>query len=50
MEHKITVCEALMQFIKEHCQHCEDAHCFGPACEEGFQKCEARKTENKNLT
>ena len=40
---KILACDALMKFIQENCQKCKDAHCFGPACEEGFQKCEARK-------
>lgn len=40
---KILACDALIKFIQENCQKCKDAHCFGPACEEGFQKCEARK-------
>ena len=40
---KILACDAIMKYIRENCQKCKDAHCFGPACEEGFQKCEARK-------
>ena len=40
---KILTCDALMKFIQENCQKCKDAHCFGPACEEDFQKYKARK-------
>ena len=47
---KIPACDALMKFIRENCQKCTDAHCFGPACEEGFQKCEARKERETEIS
>jgi hypothetical protein len=39
MEKNHVVCEALQQFIQNHCKNCQDAHCFGPACVESTGKC-----------